>query len=179
MSGMMPPSFQTPTSGYGSFQNPMSGVANEVIDFDLPVESDSSPIQVGSSTEAKANKMKNAKTKVRIDKSSRANKRRIVRNEDYEEMTSFLEKVGEIACAIKEGNQHYSAKLAESIYSLCEFPQHVLDHALDHLYDNEKQARLFIVKPLESQVVWMKDHILKYHLDNNRNVGDDIDEDSS
>ncbi|XP_020259670.1 uncharacterized protein LOC109836212 [Asparagus officinalis] len=155
------------------------GVANEVIDLDLPVENDSSPIQVGSSTEAKANKTENAKTKVRIDKSSRANKRRLVRNEDSEEMTSFLEKVGEIACAIKDGNQHYSVKLAESIYSLREFPQHVLDHALDHLYDNEKQARLFIVKPLESQVAWMKDHVLKYHLNNNRNVGDDIDEDSS
>ncbi|ONK80186.1 uncharacterized protein A4U43_C01F14860 [Asparagus officinalis] len=162
-------------NAYDNFE----GVANEVIDLDLPVENDSSPIQVGSSTEVKANKMKNAKTKVRIDKSSRANKRRLVRNEDSEEMTSFLEKVREIACAIKEGNQHYSVKLAESIYSLREFPQHVLDHALDHLYDNEKQARLFIVKPLESQVAWMKDHVLKYHLDNNRNVGDDIDEDSS
>ncbi|ONK55397.1 uncharacterized protein A4U43_UnF3810 [Asparagus officinalis] len=53
-------------------------IANEVIYLDLPVKNDSSPIQVGSSTEAKANKTKNAKTKVRIDKSSRANKRHLV-----------------------------------------------------------------------------------------------------
>ncbi|ONK75535.1 uncharacterized protein A4U43_C03F17920 [Asparagus officinalis] len=122
---------------------------------------------------------KKCKTKDRTDKSSRANKLHLVQNEDSQEMTSFLKKVGESACAIKEGNHHYSVKLAKCVYFLREFLQHVLDHALDHLYDNEKQARLFTVKPLESQVAWMKGHILKYGLDGTRNVGDDIDEDSN
>ncbi|ONK78185.1 uncharacterized protein A4U43_C02F15430 [Asparagus officinalis] len=117
--------------------------------------------------------------KLKLGWTIHANKRRLVCNEDSEEMTSFLEKVGKIACTIKEGNRHYSAKLVDCIYSLREFPQYVLDHALNHLYDNEKQARLFTVKPLESQVAWMKDHVLKYGLDGNINVGDDIYGDSN
>ncbi|ONK64535.1 uncharacterized protein A4U43_C07F27110 [Asparagus officinalis] len=111
----------------------------------------------------------------RTGKSSCANKRRqVVGFEDVEVMSTLVDKMDEIALhlkmSIKSGVKNY---LRMSML-LVNFPRHVLDHVLDYLYDDERLARLFIVKPLDSKVAWIDNHVVKYDLDANGDVDDDI-----
>ncbi|XP_020273474.1 uncharacterized protein LOC109848413 isoform X1 [Asparagus officinalis] len=91
-------------------------------------------------------------------------------------MEKMVEKVGEMAFAIQNAHlKHWSERLSDKVYALTQFPQHVLDHAFETLYEDERQARLFIARPIPSQVAWMNAHVSKFGLHTSDEIVTDED----